>query len=77
MEGQAAGWGGFVELARSGQIINNSIFEPFIVYLVIAALYFALCYPLSIWSRRLERRAGSASVAPKSLTSHEPILTQP
>lgn len=45
---------GFVELARSGQIINNSIFEPFIVYLVIAALYFALCYPLSAWSRRLE-----------------------
>jgi polar amino acid transport system permease protein len=68
---------GFVELARSGQIINNSIFEPFIVYLVIAALYFALCYPLSVWSRRLERRAGSASAAPTSLTSHEPILTQP
>ncbi len=24
---------GFVELARAGQIINNSLFEPFIVYL--------------------------------------------
>jgi polar amino acid transport system permease protein len=48
---------GFVELARSGQIINNSIFEPFIVYLIIAAVYFALCYPISRWSRRLEGRS--------------------
>jgi polar amino acid transport system permease protein len=47
---------GFVELARSGQIINNSVFEPFLVYLVIAAIYFALCFPLSRWSQRLERR---------------------
>ena len=51
---------GFVELARSGQIINNSIFEPFAVYLIIAVLYFCMCYPLSRLSRRLERRAGSA-----------------
>jgi polar amino acid transport system permease protein len=51
---------GFVELARSGQIINNSIFEPFAVYLIIAAIYFALCYPVSLWSRRLERQAGTA-----------------
>ena len=50
---------GFVELARSGQIINNSIFEPFVVYLVIALIYFCMCYPLSLLSRRLERRAGS------------------
>ena len=47
---------GFVELVRSGQLINNSIFQPFQVYLLIAAFYFALCYPLSVWSRRLERR---------------------
>jgi polar amino acid transport system permease protein len=50
---------GFVELARAGQIINNSIFEPFIVYLIIAAIYFCICYPLSRWSRKLERRVGS------------------
>lgn len=48
---------GFVELARSGQLINNSVFEPFLIYLVIAAMYFAMCYPLSRWSQRLERRA--------------------
>jgi polar amino acid transport system permease protein len=51
---------GFVELARSGQIINNSIFEPFAVFLIIAVIYFLLCYPLSLWSRRLEQRAGAA-----------------
>ena len=47
---------GFVELARAGQVINNATFKPFITFMVIAALYFALCYPLSIWSRRLERK---------------------
>ena len=46
---------GFVELARAGQIINNSSFEPFVIFLVVAAMYFALCYPLSVLSRRLER----------------------
>lgn len=47
---------GFVELARSGQVVNNSLFEPFIVYMLVAGLYFLLCYPLSWWSRQLERR---------------------
>jgi polar amino acid transport system permease protein len=47
---------GFVELVRAGQLINNSIFQPFLIYLIIAALYFALCFPLSVWSRRLEQR---------------------
>jgi polar amino acid transport system permease protein len=46
---------GFVELARAGQIINNSTFEPFVIFMIVAALYFALCYPLSVLSRRLER----------------------
>jgi polar amino acid transport system permease protein len=27
---------------------------PFVVFMLIAALYFALCYPLSAWSRHLE-----------------------
>ncbi|MCB5205464.1 amino acid ABC transporter permease [Neorhizobium sp. T786] len=46
---------GFVELTRAGQLINNSIFEPFLIYLVVAALYFCLCFPLSAFSQRLER----------------------
>ena len=47
---------GFVELVRAGQLINNSIFQPFLVYLLIAGFYFAMCYPLSAWSRKLERK---------------------
>jgi polar amino acid transport system permease protein len=48
---------GFVELARAGQIVNNSTFEPFAIFTVVAALYFALCYPLSLAARALERKA--------------------
>ena len=48
---------GFVELARAGQIVNNSTFEPFIIFIVVAAIYFALCYPLSLAARALERKA--------------------
>jgi len=47
---------GFVELARAGQVVNNSIFQPFLVYMLVAGLYFCLCFPLSWWSRQLERR---------------------
>lgn len=50
---------GFVELARAGQLINNSIFEPFLIYVIVAALYFCLCYPVSLLSRRLERRGAA------------------
>jgi polar amino acid transport system permease protein len=49
---------GFVELARAGQIINNALFEPFLIYAIIAVAYFALCFPLSRLSQRLERRSG-------------------
>lgn len=49
---------GFVELTRAGQLINNSIFDPMAVFMLVAVLYFAICYPLSRWSRRLESRLG-------------------
>ena len=54
---------GFVELVRAGQLINNSIFQPFLVYLLIALMYFAMCFPLSVWSRRLEQRLNFGSRA--------------
>ncbi|HEY1608485.1 MAG TPA: amino acid ABC transporter permease [Paraburkholderia sp.] len=62
---------GFVELARAGQIINNSLFEPFIVYLIIAAVYFALCYPISRLSRSLERRVGTPRTLTLETIAHE------
>ncbi|SED50831.1 amino acid ABC transporter permease [Rhodobacter sp. 24-YEA-8] len=45
---------GFVELTRAAQVINNAIFQPFMIYLLIAAIYFAICYPLSQLSKKLE-----------------------
>lgn len=38
--------------------------EPFIIFPLMALIYFALCYPLTLWSRRLERELGSATKKP-------------
>ena len=47
---------GFVELTRAGQLMVNVTFQPMLVYPVVAALYFAVCWPLSLLALRLERR---------------------
>ncbi len=47
---------GFLELTRAAQVINNSLFQPFLVFGVAAFFYFCVCYPLSVWSRSLERK---------------------
>ena len=46
---------GLVELTRAGQLINNAVFQPFQVFIVVAVMYFALCSPLSAAAKRLER----------------------
>ena len=51
---------GFVEVTRSGQIINNVTFQPLIVFSVVAAIYFFLCWPLSLLAARMERRHAAA-----------------
>jgi polar amino acid transport system permease protein len=47
---------GFVELMRAAQIINNTTFSPLQVYGLVTLIFFALCWPLSIYARRLEAR---------------------
>ncbi len=47
---------GFIELTQSGKIINNAIYEPFIIFTIVGVIYFLLCSPLSNASRRLEAR---------------------
>src|SRR3984893_18471206 len=47
---------GFVELTRAGTLMTNLTFKPMIVYPVVAALYFVLCWPLSLLAQTLERR---------------------
>ncbi|GAA4338488.1 amino acid ABC transporter permease [Pigmentiphaga soli] len=51
---------GFVELTKAGSMIANATFRPFLVFSCVGLLYFALCYPISLWSRRLERRLDHA-----------------
>jgi polar amino acid transport system permease protein len=52
---------GFVELTRSGQIINNATFAPFYVFGLVAVMYFVLCWPLSLLARRMEGRFAMAT----------------
>ncbi|MCK1735295.1 amino acid ABC transporter permease [Bradyrhizobium sp. 138] len=47
---------GFVELARAGQVVSAATFQPLLPYALVAAIYFALCLPLTLWSRSLEAR---------------------
>ena len=47
---------GVVELTRAGQLVSNATFLPFIVFPVVALIYFAMCYPLSRYSHSLERK---------------------
>ena len=51
---------GFAEVTRSGQIINNATFQPLIVFSVVAGIYFALCWPLSLLAAHMERRHAAA-----------------
>jgi polar amino acid transport system permease protein len=47
---------GFIELTKAGTMITNATFRPFTVYACVALMYFALCFPISAWSRILERK---------------------
>lgn len=47
---------GFRELTRSGAIVMERLHAPFLIYGIVAVLYFILCYPLSLVGRWLENR---------------------
>jgi polar amino acid transport system permease protein len=47
---------GFIELTRAGSIVSNQIYRPLLVFGVVGAMYFAMCWPLSLWGRNIERR---------------------
>jgi len=46
---------GFIELTKAGTMITNATFKPFVVYSCVALMYFALCFPVSLYARKLER----------------------
>jgi len=47
---------GFTELTKTGGMLANATFQPFLVYGLVALGYFVLCFPLSAIARVLERR---------------------
>lgn len=51
---------GFVELSKAGSVVTNATFQPFIVYGLVALIYFALCWPLSKSSQLLEKKLNVA-----------------
>ena len=46
---------GFIELTRAGNIVSNQLYRPLLVFGVVGAMYFAMCWPLSLWGRKLEK----------------------
>jgi polar amino acid transport system permease protein len=53
---------GFTEITRAGQIINNATFQPLHVFTTVAAVYFVICWPLSLLAARMEKRRAAALV---------------
>lgn len=57
---------GFSDLMQIGKRWANAPVpgtEPFVIYPLMALIYFSLCFPLSLVSRRLERRLGTVKKA--------------
>lgn len=58
---------GFHDLMAVGRRWANAPVEgtePFVIYPIMACMYFALCFPLSLYARRLETRLGSYGTNP-------------
>lgn len=47
---------GFVEITRAGQMISAATFQPLMIFSIVAAIYFCICFPLTMLSRKLENR---------------------
>jgi polar amino acid transport system permease protein len=45
-----------VELTRAGYIVSQSTYATMLVFTLVSAIYFVICYPLSLVSQRMEAR---------------------
>jgi len=52
---------GFVEITRAAQVINNATFQPFTIFGLVALTYFVICWPLSLYGRRMEQKLALAT----------------
>src|SRR6267143_935662 len=48
---------GYVDLTKAAQIVNNREIKLFQIYIFIAIVYWLCTYSMSVFARRLERRA--------------------
>jgi polar amino acid transport system permease protein len=47
---------GFEDLTKLGSMLSNATFQPFLIYGLVAAGYFLLCWPLSLCASHLEKK---------------------
>jgi polar amino acid transport system permease protein len=47
---------GFIELTHAGTIVSNLTGDPITTYLVVAVMYFVLCYGVSLLGKQYEKR---------------------
>ena len=47
---------GYIELTKAGRIVSTLNQEPLVTFLIVAAIYFALSYPIALFGRWYERR---------------------
>ncbi|GAS91046.1 amino acid ABC transporter permease [Mycolicibacterium brisbanense] len=48
---------GLAEMMKVGQSIVDRTSDPVSIYLAVAVFYFIVCYPLSVWVTRTQRKA--------------------
>lgn len=58
---------GLNELARRAGIIHSNFFNPLETLFIIASIYFAMCYSLSLVARRLEARRAAPPLAGRAI----------
>lgn len=47
---------GFTEISRAASQINNVTLQSLLIFSMAGLIYFALCFPLSVWSQHLEKK---------------------
>jgi polar amino acid transport system permease protein len=48
---------GVTEVMKMGEDVIQRTAQPLVIYAAIFVLYFLLCYPLSLWSSKLEKKS--------------------
>lgn len=58
---------GLLELTRTGAFISNQEFRPLETYLIVALIYFAICFPVSLLGQYVDRRMRRSGLAQERL----------